>query len=372
MKTVLIAHNYSKKSFAAMSYELAHYLADKGYTVIFLSHRPFFENKKVIQKKGKIIVYSWATENRPTGFTDIRHFSKIYFRHKPSVVIGHFVGSNITILVSKLLSFFRVKTYTYYHTLSKQNSTDTTDGNLKSKLYKLRKKIFYTLFVDKFICPSEMAKKDLVSFFNIRENKIKTILNALPDRYNPDKKQVKKENIVISYLGRLDESKNVSFLLGAFLEYLQLFPNSKIIVQVAGSGNKEKEIKELSKTSSKITFLGKLDYNQIDDYLYYSDFTIIPSIYDNLPTVGLESLMNGTPLLISKQTGLTYYCTENIDAYKFSPNSKNEIIDLFVKIDKEINLEMIQEMSINARQTFLKKFSLKSYNETMLNNIIYK
>jgi hypothetical protein len=50
MKTIIIAHNYSEESFSAMSYHLAHHLASLGNRVIFISHRPYFSEKRIIKK----------------------------------------------------------------------------------------------------------------------------------------------------------------------------------------------------------------------------------------------------------------------------------------------------------------------------------
>ena len=103
MKTILIAHNYSENSFATMSYHLAHHLADMGHKVVFISHKPFFLEKQFIKKvKGEIIVYSWPTQKRPTSVIDAIWFSKIYLKYKPEIIIAHFVGSNITISLSKI------------------------------------------------------------------------------------------------------------------------------------------------------------------------------------------------------------------------------------------------------------------------------
>lgn len=47
MKTILIAHNYSKDSFTYMSYGIANYLSNKGkgYRVVFLSHNRILKKR---------------------------------------------------------------------------------------------------------------------------------------------------------------------------------------------------------------------------------------------------------------------------------------------------------------------------------------
>lgn len=365
MKTILITHNYSKTSFATMSYHLAHHLADLGNKVVFISHRPYFSEKQIIKKGiGEIIVYSWPTKNRPTSIKDFIWFSRIYLKYKPKVIVGHFVGSNIAVLVSKIFSFGRIKTLEYYHTLSNQIVEDLVKINFKQRFFFIRKKIFYKLFCDVIICPSQLAKNDLQVFFNVKKGLV--VLNPMMERFEK-KILISKDSIVISYLGRLDSSKGVVNLVHAFNNYKQKFANTKIILKIAGSGSQESEIINLAKKNTSIHYIGGLSYDKIDDYLNKSHFAIIPSKFDNLPTVGLESIMNQTPLLISNSTGLADYLIDGKECFKFDSNIGSMIL-LFEKVEN--NFESWEQMSINARDTFLLKFSIEKYCNTISNLIL--
>jgi glycosyltransferase involved in cell wall biosynthesis len=356
MKTIVIAHNYTENSFAAMSFHLANHLADLGNRVVFISHKPFFvEPERVKKQNGEIIIYSWPTEKRPTSVKDFIWFAKIYLKYKPEIIIGHFVGSNITIGVSKLLSFAKVKTLAYYHTLTDQILTDQSKITLKQKMLFLRKKIFYRYLCDVVICPSDLARKDLESFF--RSNKGLVVLNPMVDRFK-NKKVISNENVVISYLGRLDPSKGVVDLIKAFLKYIRENPKSKLILNIAGGGSEASVISELIKDCPFMHYVGGLPYNKIDEYLNASHFAIIPSKFDNLPTVGLEAMMNQTPLLIANSTGLTSYLVDGKECFKFDSNIES-MVQLFHKVEKDINKN--EQMSFEARNTFLNQFSIDTY-----------
>jgi glycosyltransferase involved in cell wall biosynthesis len=357
MKTILIAHNYNEISFAAMSYHLAHDLADKGHRVIFMSHNPYFPDKKVIQKEnGEIIVFSWSTTKRPTSLKDFLWYAKIHYQYKPEVIIGHFVGSNISVIVSKIASLGKVKTYEYYHTLSNQIITDLKRINIKQKLLFLRKKWFYYLFCDTIICPSELAKNDLRNFYKL--NKGSVILNPMVDRFVANR-VMDSNNINISYLGRLDPSKGVLEMIEAYLKYKKGNPNSKIVINIAGGGQLESEIVAMANKNNGIKYHGVLSYDFIDSYLSTSHFAIIPSKFDNLPTVGLEAMMNKTPLLISSTTGLTNYMTDGHDCFIFHPTVV-DMIAVFERVDS-LQPDDFVRMSDNARTSFLAKYSIKTY-----------
>jgi glycosyltransferase involved in cell wall biosynthesis len=366
MKTIIIAHNYSESSFAAMSYHFAHHLAMLGNRVVFISHQPYITKELVIKKgKGEIIVLSWPTTNRPTTLNDFFWFAKLYFKYKPEIVIGHFVGSNITVSVSKILSFGNVKTFEYYHTLSTQILADLHNLTLKQRLFFLRKKVFYKCFCDTLICPSELAKNDLNTFFEIKKGIV--LINPMVDRFTA-KAVLPVDSIIISYLGRLDSSKGVIDLIYAFEAHKNKFPNSKIILNIAGTGSQKKTIEGLLENNGAINFLGGLSYDKIDDYLNKSHFVIIPSKFDAFNVVGIEAMMNQTPLLISNGTGLSKYLTDEKECYKFDPNIES-IIELFGRVEHHFELQ--EQMGVNARATFASKFTIKNYCDTF-SKIIFK
>ena len=359
MKTIVIAHNYCETSFASMSYHLSHHLANLGNRVVFISHHPYFSKMQMIKKgNGELLVYSWPTEKRPTTIKDFFWFAKLYLKYKPDVVIGHFVGSNIVMSVSKIMSFGKVKTIEYYHTLSSQILEDLTQLTVKQRLFFIRKKIFYHWFCDLMICPSDLAKNDLKLFFGIQKGFV--LLNPMVERFKI-KTVLPDDSIVLSYLGRLDSSKGVTDLIKSFIEYKKKSKDSRMILNIAGTGKQFIEIKALANENSDIKFLGGLSYDAIDEYLNNSHFVIIPSKFDNLPTVGLEAMMNQTPLLISNTTGLAHYLTEGKECFKFNPNT-DAMIALFDKVERNFGIQ--EQMGINARTTFLNLFSMKNYLET--------
>ncbi|NIJ45441.1 glycosyltransferase involved in cell wall biosynthesis [Wenyingzhuangia heitensis] len=363
MKTILIAHNYSKKSFAYMSFELANYLSNNGFKVVFISHKPYFKEEKIIiNKKGELIITSWSSIDRPTGLKDFFWFIKIYKKHQPNYVIGHFVGANISTMVSKILSLGKTKCFVYYHTLSSQILSDLRSNSLKYKFKKTRKKIFFKLFIDIFICPSELSKKDIIRTFGVNLNKTKVVLNAIEDRKNNNvSSNLQKEGIQINYLGRLDPSKNVKVLIASFIEFKKRNPNKIMTLSIAGTGQLSQEVKKISNQFSFINFLGGISYHQVDDFLSKGDYTIIPSLSDNLPTVGLESLMNGIPIIISNTTGLSKYCLDNVNSIVILPNETS-----LIKAFEEISKGKHDKMNIQARALYEEKFSIENYHKEII------
>lgn len=363
MSTILIAHNYTKDSFANMSYSLANHLSEIGYTVIFISHRPYFNEEVRLNfknKNGKLIVYSWPTKNRPTNLIDLIWYVKIHLKHKPNFVIGHFVGANISLSVSKIFSFGNTKTISYYHTLT-SFTLNESKNRLKIKILNFRKRIFYKLFCNLIICPSELAKQDIYKYFGVKHSIV--IVNPMEDRFK-NGKITGRNNKYISYLGRFNVSKGINALINAFNFYCDKNPKTELKLQLAGDDKLNNQLDGLIKYNKNIIFCGKLPYSKVDDYLKNSDFTIIPSLYDNLPTVGLESMMNGTALLVSDKTGLSDYIEDNVECLKFNP-SQNDIYNIFDEVEK-LSPNQIMVLGQNARRRYLGIFSMQNYFKSII------
>jgi glycosyltransferase involved in cell wall biosynthesis len=357
MKTIFITHNFRRTSFSEMSVDLAIHLAELGNDVIFVSYRPFYEfPEEYPTKKGKLIIYSWPTKKRPIRFVDFVFFIKLYLKHKPNIVLSHFASSNIALSVSKILSIGRVKTIDYYHTLTKQIAID---GYSHISL-KIRKSLFYNLFVDQIICVSNIARIDLIDHFYYNKKKALTVLNPLPDRFYDQKKITHSNNI--SFIGGLNKSKGIQLLIEAFEQYLISYPESRLHLTIAGSGSLEKYVIEKAKKNQKITFMGQIPYLAIDDFIISSYAIIIPSLADNLVTVGLESLMNNRLLAVSENTGLAEYLSEE-DCIKFKPEV-NEIYNVLKIIEnmKKMDYKIFVD---NGRKKYLKLFQIEDYLKTM-------
>jgi len=367
MNCICIVHNYTTETFAGMSFHLANYLAKNGFNVLFVSHHPQFNIPvKISEYPGFLHIYSWPDGRRPTGLKSFLWFSRLYLKYRPNKVIAHFVGSNVAASASKLLSFWRAGTYVYYHTLSTQNIIDSKNSIIKYRLMLLRKKIFYNLFCDNIICPSGLAARDFNKLFeNKRESsKCRVVLNPLADRHGEGKSSGKEnsEEISISYLGRLDPSKGIITLISAFIKH-QTEKQTKIKLYFAGSGCMERKILDSAKDCTNIIFEGNKKYSEVDEYIRKSDFMIIPSLSDNLPTVGLECLMNGVPLLLSTETGLAEYLTDGIEGYLFYP-SEQGILDVFERVENNFSAHCC--LGENAYKTYREKFTLETYCGQML------
>lgn len=123
---------------------------------------------------------------------------------------------------------------------------------------------------------------------------------------------------LLGFIGRLRYQKNPYFIVDIFRSYQKLNTNSKLVI--AGIGEWENGVKEYAKDlidSGKVLFLGK---RTDAERLYQGmDAFLLPSFYEGLPVVLVESQTAGLPSfasdVVTKQVDITdimeYYSLEN-------------------------------------------------------------
>ncbi|WP_068471576.1 glycosyltransferase family 4 protein [Saccharicrinis aurantiacus] len=357
MKTVLIAHKYSDNSFAAMSKALAIKLAKDGHQVIFLSHK---KDPPFVDEYG-VKVFNWP-DKRPNGIKSLLLSLKLHFKYKPDISIAHFSAVQ-WVMLSGFLSRTK-KRMAYYHTLSEQIAIDDKI-TIKSHINKMRNSLMYRLFTTHLIPVSKYAKKDFRKTFCtspfLRPEEI-VCNNGIPDRYKnsvSSNKSISKP-IIINYLGRIDESKGLTEVVDFVIADPKL--SNLVQINIGGKGSLSTYFSELNNPSIK--YLGLVNYTDIDKYLQSGHFTIIPSKIDNLPTVGLESLMNGTPVIGNTRGGIPEIVSDNENGILFDGLSDNELTKLFERI-LSVSGDEYEQMRTNSRKSYLNKFSIDTYLENM-------
>jgi glycosyltransferase involved in cell wall biosynthesis len=113
------------------------------------------------------------------------------------------------------------------------------------------------------------------------------------------------------YLSRIEEKKGLDILITAL-------PALKIHWQltIAGHGETEyvQKLKHLSielKVDQQIKWIGSVNNNKKFDILKNNDLFILPSHNENFANVVIESLVVGTPVIITREVGLAKYVLKN-------------------------------------------------------------
>jgi glycosyltransferase involved in cell wall biosynthesis len=158
---------------------------------------------------------------------------------------------------------------------------------------------------DRIIAVSEYTKRKIVQHYKIPGNKISVVHNAVTkefkkiqtEQFSPDKKKV-------LFLGRITMQKGPEYFLYAAKKVLELEPETLFIM--AGDGDMMGRMIHLAielGIHQNVLFTGFLRGTDIDRAFQSANLFVIPSVSEPFGIVALESIKNGTPVLISKQSG---------------------------------------------------------------------
>jgi glycosyltransferase involved in cell wall biosynthesis len=176
---------------------------------------------------------------------------------------------------------------------------------------------------------------------------------SIRKKLNWDKK------FIVLFVGRLIEEKGIEVLLESLKSW-----NKNIVLAIAGSGPMEKEIQNSKLKTQNLTFLGKLDQNDLPSYYSAADILIVPSIHEEgFGRVIIESLACGTPVIGANRGAIPEAMDESVGRLiEVSPkNIKTEVEKLY--LDKQI----MKKLSLNARKFAEKRYDLVN-NKTIFNS----
>ena len=175
--------------------------------------------------------------------------------------------------------------------------------------------------------------------------------------------RTKQEVVQLLFLSRIHPKKGLDVLLLS-LPLLKF----KFRLHIVGDGDTEyieslKELSEKLKIEDKIIWHGSVYGDKKFELYSGSDFMILPSHDENFANNVLESLLMGTPVLISKNVGLANFVFENKLGFIFS-GDETKLAECLN--EAYANNEFINNININARKIVLDEFE----NNKVVNDYI--
>lgn len=160
---------------------------------------------------------------------------------------------------------------------------------------------------DKIIAVSEYTKALLIDKYHIDSDKISVVHNAVDNESSICVPMAKngREKVVL-FLARLSIQKGADYLLRAAQKVLEKKKNVKFIF--VGSGPMLNKLVEMSfelGIADKVVFAGALQHEDVDRAYQHADLFVMPSVSEPFGVTTLEAIKNGTPVLISKQSGVS-------------------------------------------------------------------
>lgn len=223
------------------------------------------------------------------------------------------------------------------------------------------------------IVNSNYMKNEVQRLFGLPYDKINVIPNGvnlqLFSNVNVDydfRRQYAMDNEkIILYVGRLVYEKGIQNLIAAMPKILDRYHDSKLII--CGRGGMIDELREQVKylgIDNKVYFAGYCDSKKMQKMYKCADVAVFPSTYEPFGIVAIESMLSGTPTIVSDVGGLNEIVEHGVTGMKSYAGNANSIAD------SVLALLFDPKLCASISQNAIKKVK-ENYNWAKITDNIY-
>ena len=172
---------------------------------------------------------------------------------------------------------------------------------------------------DSIISVSNLTKNILVEKYNTPAEKIEVIHNAIAE---PDNREVSTtlEEVkangtkIVLYLGRITIQKGPDYFIQTAKRVVDVY-DGKVLFVVVGSGDMHRQMIDQTAAmgiSDKVIFTGAVSAEEATKMYRTADLFIMPSVSEPFGLTPLEAALQGTPAIISKQSGVSEVMNDSL------------------------------------------------------------
>lgn len=163
---------------------------------------------------------------------------------------------------------------------------------------------------DKVVTVSEYTRRIIIEKHGVSADKVEVVHNGCDSyevpRLEPTLAELKAQGKkIVLYHGRISIQKGVDYFVHAARRVVDVEPN--VIFVISGWGDMTRQIIEQVGAlglSQNVRFAGALWEEERDRMYQSADLVVMPSVSEPFGLVPLEALQQGTPSIITKQSGV--------------------------------------------------------------------
>lgn len=232
----------------------------------------------------------------------------------------------------------------------------------RNKKQRILRKLFWKLALSKKfkITSNTIYSKSIFKRNISKKYPVQVIYNPIDiNRFSPGNIEKKDNLFKIIYVGRLCRGKNLEKWINVAYRLHNLLPNTYF--EIYGIGPLSELLKNhIHKLNASDYIFLKGFRNDIENVYREADLMLFLSEYESFGNVVVECILCGTPALASDIPAIR-------EIFKDFPEF---ILKTGDKIEDEIynfllNIEYFRERALSARESFLKRFSIKNHIEKL-------
>jgi glycosyltransferase involved in cell wall biosynthesis len=188
---------------------------------------------------------------------------------------------------------------------------DRSGVNVDQRIYDIERRGMHGAI--KVIAVSHLTKNIITHHYGVEGNKVEVVYNAIEangNGFDHDKYDIKKDEKLVLFLGRITMQKGPEYFLAAAKKVLEVMDNVKFVM--AGSGDMIRRTIEMAASMGighKVLFTGFLRGADVEKVFKMADLYVMPSVSEPFGIAPLEAMANDVPVIISKQSGVSEVLT---------------------------------------------------------------
>lgn len=188
----------------------------------------------------------------------------------------------------------------------------------------LERKQFEDSRLMRIITPSEMVKRDLHRHYRIPLDRMVTIANGVDsERFHPEgrlryREEMRKkhaihedEYVVLCVASGNFQNRGLPTVLSAVKTLIE--PRLRLVVVGGDRSDRFRQMAGALGLAKRVLFVPFSD--RIEEYYGMGDALVFPSYYDVFPSVPLEAMACGLPVIVSARTGTSGILIDGSDGY---------------------------------------------------------
>lgn len=160
------------------------------------------------------------------------------------------------------------------------------------------------------------------------------------------------DDVLLLFMGRLGDEKNIDFLFRVFKQILPTIPNSYLLI--GGDGPAAQKLKnEVRRLGiyKRVLFLGYIEGADWRDCYAAATLFLFPSVTEAQGLVVIEAMAAGVPVVAIKRMGIRNIMAKQLGGYAVEPN-ENKFCQATLKLllDKKLYQKKKQEALLEAQK----------------------
>ena len=156
---------------------------------------------------------------------------------------------------------------------------------------------------------------------------------GVPRSHQPDFREclAGPDEVLITYIGRLDPEKGLGALAGALPRVMERVPNVRCLI--AGTGSCQDALRR--ELGGLARLVGYVRGEPLVRLYRAADVVVVPSTYEPFGLVALEAMLCGTPVVVADSGGLPEIVRAGLDGLVVPPGDGDALVDALVGLAVE-------------------------------------